>query len=50
MLLGFTGSGKTTFVDAMVNYVFDTRYADEVDQNGQGGICKKQSPSCFPDG
>jgi len=29
MLLGLTGSGKTTFVDALVNYVFDTRYADE---------------------
>ena len=29
MLLGLTGSGKTTFVDALVNCIFDTRYADE---------------------
>ena len=26
MLLGLTGSGKTTFVDALINFIFNTRY------------------------
>ena len=29
MLLGMTGTGKTTFIDALTNYIFDIRYEDE---------------------
>ena len=28
MLLGLTGSGKTTFIDAFINYIFDVRFED----------------------
>jgi len=28
MLLGLTGSGKTTFIDSLINYMFDVRYED----------------------
>ena len=29
MLLGLTGAGKTTFIDAFINFVFDIRFEDE---------------------
>lgn len=29
MLLGLTGAGKTTFIDAFINYVFDIRFEDK---------------------
>ena len=29
MLLGLTGAGKTTFMDAFINFVFDIRFEDE---------------------
>ena len=29
MLLGMTGTGKTTFIDALINFIFDIRYQDE---------------------
>ena len=28
MLLGLTGSGKTTLIDSLINYMFDVRYED----------------------
>ncbi|KAI6660803.1 hypothetical protein LOD99_10200 [Oopsacas minuta] len=54
MILGATGSGKTTLINSMINYLFGVKYTDEFrfklvteTEDGDGGRSQAHSPTSW---